>query len=143
MFNKPGVAEAVLQTPLSLSNWVILFSQNLHFQTISRPYFERMFTTLKVSHVTCHMSSVICRASHVTFYFWLQSGWASWVVTIWVFEFCHKSFWVVSQFVFLSFVTIWIFEFCHNFSGVLSEFVFVSFVTICVFELNYTIDYRL
>ena len=32
-------------------------------------------------------------------------------------DFCHNlSFWVLSQFEFISLVTIWIFEFCHNLS---------------------------
>ena len=52
-------------------------------------------------------------------------------VPIWVFELCHNlSFWVLSQFEFLSFVTIWVFEFCHDLSfWVLSTFGFLSFVT--------------
>ena len=53
-------------------------------------------------------------------------------------EFCHNlSFWVSSQFEFLSFVTIWVFDFCHHLSFlVLSQFKVLSFVTIWVFELS-------
>ena len=69
IFNKPGVAGAVLQTPSSLIQSV---SQSVthplwkYFQTIitSKPlelrtwHFDTMFTIPYVSHVTCHMSHV-------------------------------------------------------------------------------------
>ena len=67
--------------------------------------------------------------------------------TIWVLDFRHiLSFWVLSQFKFLSFVTIWffkfvinsVFDFCQNLSfWVLSKFEFLSFVTIWVFPCKH------
>ena len=77
IFNRPGVAGAVLKSPLLLIN---SFSQsvshpfppNLQDTFTSKPYelgtwnFERMFTSLNVSDVTCHLSCVTCQMSHVT-----------------------------------------------------------------------------
>ena len=98
----------------------------------------------------CH--HCYCHYSH---YYYCQK-WSFWVwskknfrvVTIF---FYNSSFWVLSQFSFVSFVTIsvllvwsqfeflgfviiWVVEFCHNLSfWVLSQLVFLSFVTIWIF----------
>ena len=71
-FNRPGVARAVLQTPLS-------FIQSAtdpfppHLQNIISPKpleqgtsnFDTMFTNPDVSWVRCHVSHVTCDVSHV------------------------------------------------------------------------------
>ena len=57
-------------------------------------------------------------------------------ITIRVFDLCHNfNFWVWSQFELLSLITIWVFEFDHNLSfWVLSQFEFLSLITIRVFD---------
>ena len=72
LVNRPGVAGAVLQTPL----WLIdSFSHHFppNLQDIINPKtlelgswnFERMFTPHHVSHVRCHVSCVRCQVSGV------------------------------------------------------------------------------
>ena len=71
LFNKPGVAGAVLQTPLSLINSFIessFSSKSLEYhklQTIRARelQFERVLTP---QHFTCHMSHVTCPMLCVT-----------------------------------------------------------------------------
>ena len=72
IFNRPGVAGAVLQSPPSLIHWPSHpFPPNLQDIINDKPLelgswnFERMFTTHNMSHVTCHMSCVTCHVSHV------------------------------------------------------------------------------
>ena len=57
----------------SIINWVSHpFPPNLKNTFTPKPYelltwlFEKMFTSLLVSHVTCHLSCVTCHMSHVT-----------------------------------------------------------------------------
>ena len=100
MLNRPGVAEAVLQTPLSLIDSFtqsgILFSKSSKYhksQTIKarelkfwenvHPWqhvtFHVSHVTCHMLHVTCHLSHVTCPVSHVTFFsFYGQSGYAFW-----------------------------------------------------------------
>ena len=78
IFNRPGVAGAVLQSPLLLIRWVgnssyvKISSKHLHFQTVrarelkllEKVHLPQRFECY-VSHVTCHMSRVTCHVSHV------------------------------------------------------------------------------
>ena len=73
VFNRPGVAGAVLQIPLSLIKSHYPFPPNLQNIFTPKPYelgtlsFERMFTSLHVSHVPSLMSRVTSHMSNVTF----------------------------------------------------------------------------
>ena len=70
-------------------------------------------------------------------------------VTIWVFQFCHKSLvisWGIEFCQNLSFVTIWVlslvtfwfFEFCHSLVGFFkSQFEFLSFITSWVLAFEF------
>ena len=71
IFNRPGVAGDVLQTALSLINWLIgwvtdPFPPNVHNIRNPKPLeleswnFESMFTP---HHVLCHVSPVTCHMS--------------------------------------------------------------------------------
>ena len=83
LFNRPGVARAVLQSPLSFIDWFItlltdpsvkIFSNHSQSQT-GRAGIMRKFSfhtmchmshvTYHVSHVMCHLSWVTCHLSHV------------------------------------------------------------------------------
>ena len=85
VFNRPGVAGDVLQTPLwfihSLRHWwfVKISSKHLHFQTIRakeltfwekvhHPPHVTLRVTYHMSHVTCHVSRVMYHVSHVTWH---------------------------------------------------------------------------
>ena len=81
IFNRPGVAGAVLQSPLSLIHWLRSFSSksskhhksktirasdlkfchNVHLLTQCSPH-----VMCHASCVTCHMSPLMCHLSHVT-----------------------------------------------------------------------------
>ena len=73
IFNRPGVAGAVLQSASSL-----IQSPRGHFlpnlqniinhkpEELGRWNFERMFTPHYMSHVTCRISRVTCHVSHAT-----------------------------------------------------------------------------
>ena len=64
IINRPGVAGAVLQTTLSLINWVILCGNIFH--TLPLPNRKSLScVTCHVSHVVCHISCVTCHVSHV------------------------------------------------------------------------------
>ena len=76
VFNRPGVAGAVLQTPLSLIESVSQFVSQWAFSSKSSkycksqsgrarelPFWENVYPP---QHVTCHMSCVTCHMSHVT-----------------------------------------------------------------------------
>ena len=86
IFNRPGVAGAALQTPLSLINWLTLiespFPPNLQNIINPKPLelgtwnAYTMFTTFHVSCVTCQVSPVTCHLSPV--FFLLQIAGASW-----------------------------------------------------------------
>ena len=72
IFNRPGVAGAVLQTASSLIHSVGQpFPPNLQNIINHKPEelgswnFERMFTPHNMSHVTCCMSRVTCHMSYV------------------------------------------------------------------------------
>ena len=77
---RPGVAGAVLQTPPSLVNWVILFGNIFHtlsflnrkryisdilIEGSSLTMCHMSCVTCHVSHVLCHMSCITCHVSHV------------------------------------------------------------------------------
>ena len=74
MFNRPGAAGAVLQTPLSLINWLIessfveISSEHLHSKTVraGKLKFGEKVLLPHLSCVTCHMSRVMCHMSGVT-----------------------------------------------------------------------------
>ena len=74
LFNRPGVARAVLQTPLWLFQWVaessISSQSSKHWlsQTISARElrFWKKVNPHHLSYVTCHMSHVTCHMSYVT-----------------------------------------------------------------------------
>ena len=81
VFNRPSVAGAVLQTPLSLIHSLIgdlfSFKSSKHHksQTIRArelTFWENVYppphVTCHMSHVTCHVSCVTCRVWHVTFF---------------------------------------------------------------------------
>ena len=90
IFNRPGVAGAVLQTASSLIHSVILFLQT--FKTSLHPKCESLGAeilrecsppqTCHMSLVTCHVSRVTCHMSCVTCHFFSsffgQSGEAYW-----------------------------------------------------------------
>ena len=73
IIKRPGVARAVLQTPLSLIDSVSqssFSSQSSRYQksqTIKARElkFERIFIPHNMSHAMCHMSHVTCHVSHV------------------------------------------------------------------------------
>ena len=80
MFYRPGVARAVLQTPLSLihsfsqPSFSSKSSKCLHSKTViamELKFWENVHRTLcvtcHVSHITCHVPLVTCHLSHVTF----------------------------------------------------------------------------
>ena len=84
MFNRPGVAGAVLQTPASLiksvaqSSFSSKSSKHHNSQTVwprELTFWENVHPTQYVmchlSHVTCHLSCVTCHLSHVTSIFCL------------------------------------------------------------------------
>ena len=76
--NRPGVAGAVLQTPLKLFIWIINwaihhFPPDLQITFPPKPkelgswHFERLFTpTMCHMYVTYHVPCVLCYVSHVT-----------------------------------------------------------------------------
>ena len=70
LVNRPGVAGAVLQTPLSLIKWLSHSSFSLNiFQPLSIPnrkFWQNVHPTCHVSSVMCHVSPVTCHPSHVT-----------------------------------------------------------------------------
>ena len=82
LIKRPGVAGAVLQTPLSFMTFihslnkrfsdplVKISSKHRLSQTIRARElkFEKMFTPHNGSHVTCHMSCVTCHMARVTFH---------------------------------------------------------------------------
>ena len=79
VINRPGVAGAVLQTPLLLIDLLInslILCGNI-FKTLSFPngkskgadILRKMLTPHLVSHVTCHISRVTCDLSSTMFYF--------------------------------------------------------------------------
>ena len=84
LFTRTGVAGAALQTASSLIHSLIQsvsdpFPPNLQDTFNTKPYelgtwhFERMFTSLQVSHITCHVSHVRCHMSidfNFIFYKW-------------------------------------------------------------------------
>ena len=76
IFNRPGVAGAVLQTPSWLSDWLSHpFPPNLQKFINPKP---SELGSWNVSHVTCHMSHVTYHISHVTnhiFYFLFLTKW--------------------------------------------------------------------
>ena len=70
IFNRPGVAGAVLQTPSWLSDWLshpfppnLQDIINLKHLELGSLNFERMITPNHVSHVKLHMSGVTCQVS--------------------------------------------------------------------------------
>ena len=72
IFNSPGVAGAVLQTPSSFIQWFIkwcfvqIFSKDCLSQTVRAGeliFWENVHPT---PYVTCHVSHVMCHMSHVT-----------------------------------------------------------------------------
>ena len=75
IFNRPGVAGAVLQTPLSLI-WSSFSSRSSnHFPAQTKrarelKFWENVYpppnVTCHVSHVICHMSCVTCHMARVT-----------------------------------------------------------------------------
>ena len=86
IFNRPCVAGAVLQTSLSLIQWVILFLQT--FKTSINPN-RKIWradilreclppTICHMSCVTCHVSGVRCQVSQFFSSFFGQSGGAIW-----------------------------------------------------------------
>ena len=77
LFNRAGVARAVLQSPLSFINSLINWVTAPLVQISSKPCnpkpeqlgswkFKRMFISQYVSCVMCHVSRVTCPMSHVT-----------------------------------------------------------------------------
>ena len=87
-FNIPGVAWAVLQTPLSMihtlsnSSFSSKSSKYVHLQTVwarDQKFWENVHfpVTCNVSCVTCHMSPIKYRVSQFLFVFG-QSRWATW-----------------------------------------------------------------
>ena len=74
LFNRPGVAGAVLQTALSLSKVRYGLWKYIQNNVSPKPEeleswsFERMFIPHYVSCVTCHESHVTCHLSHVFFF---------------------------------------------------------------------------
>ena len=80
LFYWPGIAQAVVQTPLSLIPPNLQNILNQKWLKLGTWHFERRFIHLTptvichVSHVTCHISRVMCHVSHVTFFFFLFSG---------------------------------------------------------------------
>ena len=108
IINRPGVAGAVLKSPLSLIDLLVepSFSLNI-FQTLLIPNqkswnFERMFIPHYVSCVMCHMSHVTCHLLQVTYhmlfflfnFFIYINEWAGWwrvCLIKWV-VFCENIF---------------------------------------------------
>ena len=72
VINRPGVARAILQTPLWLT--VSLIPPNLQHIIIHKLLdlgscnSEIMFTPHHMSHVMCHVSNVMCQVSRVTWH---------------------------------------------------------------------------
>ena len=92
VINRPRVAGAVLQTPLSRTdsfswfiNWFSLLLKNLQNILTPKPWefeswnFERIFTPYNMSHVRCHVSGVACPMSDMIF-FWQCGGASRWRV---------------------------------------------------------------
>ena len=74
IIKRPGVAEAVLQTPLSFMKWlshssfVKISSEHLHSQTRRArelKFWKKVHLPPTPSGVICHMSHVMCQVSHV------------------------------------------------------------------------------
>ena len=94
---RPGVAEAVLQIPLSLIHWLndSSFSSKSSKYHKSQTEWARELTFWEIvqppQHFTCHMSHATCNMSHVTynifffFYFFqnLQTMWVKGVLSTW------------------------------------------------------------
>ena len=75
IFNRPSVAGAVLQSPLLLTHWAILWFKYLPNTVNHKPEeLDRRFIPYYVSCVMCHMSHVTCHVSHITskFFFHLK-----------------------------------------------------------------------
>ena len=72
MFKRPGVAGAVLQTPLSLTESFSHSSLEEHLHSKFVRARERKFTSPHLSCVTCPMSHVMCQ--FFFFFFFIQSG---------------------------------------------------------------------
>jgi hypothetical protein len=75
IFNRPGVAGAVLQSASllihSLSQPFLPNLQNIinhKKEKLGSWNFEEMFTSPNMSLVTCHVSCVMCHVSHVTWH---------------------------------------------------------------------------
>ena len=68
LINRPGVADSVLQTPLSLINWVGKWSFSSQSSRHHKSQILRECSPLTMCHmsqVTCHISGVMCQVSHI------------------------------------------------------------------------------
>ena len=82
LIKRPGIAGAVLQTPvsfihslinyLSQSSFVKISSSNLQSQTLKARELKAQKKVHLPTLVTCHMSCVSCHMSQVTFLLWTK-----------------------------------------------------------------------